>query len=75
MDQRFEDIEAHADFVDRRVSDDVAMKGWSRLLRRYLSDPLLDEDLQKVSNNFVFSENDWQRLRTLKNEVLSRGRR
>jgi DNA primase len=75
VDQRFEDIEAHADFIDRGVSDDVAIKGWSKLLRRYLSDPLLDEDLQKVSNNFVFSENDWQRLRTLKNEVLSRGRR
>ena len=73
--QRFGDIEAHADFVDRSVSDDVAIKGWSVLLRRYLSDPLLDEDLQRVSTNFVFSEDDWQRLRTLKNEVLSRGRR
>ena len=73
--QRFGDIEAHADFVDRSIPDDVAMKGWSALLGKYLSDPLLDEDLQRVSANFVFSEDDWQRLRTLKNEVLSRGRR
>lgn len=75
VDQKFGDIETHADFVGKKVSDDAALEGWSKLLRRYLSDPLLDEDLQRVSKSFVFSEDNWQRLRTLKNEVLSRRKR
>jgi len=74
-DQKFGTVGAHADFVNRRVPDDVAIKGWSELLKRYLSDPLLDEDLEKATTNFVFSEDDWLRLRTLKNEILNRGKR
>jgi len=74
-DQKFGTIGTHADFVNRRVPDDVAIKGWSELLKRYLSDPLLDEDLEKATTNFVFSEDDWLRLRTLKNEILNRGKR
>ena len=75
IDQTFGDIETHAGFVGKGVSDDVALNGWSKLLGRYLSDPLLDEDLRRVSKSFVFSEDNWQRLRTLKNEVLSRRKR
>ena len=73
--KNFEDVLMHAGFADRNVTDDVAFAGWSELLKRHLSEPLLDRDLQKASSNFVFSEDNWQKLKTLKNEVLNRRKR
>ncbi len=71
----FKDVIMHAGFVDKNATDDEALSGWSEILKRHLSEPLLDRDLQKASANFVFSEDSWQRLKTLKNEVLNRRKR
>lgn len=74
-DKNFEDVLMHANFADKNVSDDTAFAGWSELLKRHLSEPLLDRDLQKASSNFVFSEDNWQKLKALKSEVLNRRKR
>lgn len=73
--KNFEDIVMHASFADKSVADDAAFAGWSELLKRYLSEPLLDRDLQKASSNFVFSEDNWQKLKALKSEILNRRKR
>lgn len=74
-DKNFEDVLMHANFADKNVSDDTAFAGWSELLKRHLSEPLLNRDLQKASSNFVFSEDNWQKLKALKSEVLNRRKR
>lgn len=71
----FGDVVVHASFVDKSVVDDVAFAEWSELLKRYLSEPMLVRDLKKVSSNFVFSEDNWQKLKALKSEVLNRRKR
>lgn len=68
----FGDVVMHANFANENVADSDAFSGWSELLKKYLSDPLLDKDLQKASADFVFSEDSWQRLKALKNEALNR---
>ncbi|MBO7537584.1 MAG: DNA primase [Alphaproteobacteria bacterium] len=75
VDENFGDIAMHANFADKNVADDIAFAGWSELLKRHLSEPLLDRDLQKASSNFVFSEDSWQKLKALKSEVLNRRKR
>ncbi len=67
-----EGVVMHASFVNRNVADDEAFSGWSELLKKYLSEPLLIKDLQRASSDFVFAESNWQRLKALKNEVLNR---
>ncbi|MBO4405590.1 MAG: DNA primase [Alphaproteobacteria bacterium] len=71
----FKDVAMHASFADKNVDDNCAFTGWSGLLKKYLSEPLLVRDLQKASSDFVFSEDSWQRLKALKNEVLNRRKR
>lgn len=72
VDRDFKDVRMHASFVDRSVDDEVAMKEWQGLLKKYLSVPLLNKDLENASANFVFSEESWLRLKALKNEALGR---
>ena len=71
----FKDVAMHASFADKNVDDNCAFTEWSELLKKYLSEPLLVRDLQKASSDFVFSEDSWQRLKALKNEVLNRRKR
>ncbi len=73
--ENFKDVAMHASFADRGVADDVVFAGWSELLKKHLSEPLLVRDLQKASSDFVFSEDSWLRLKALKNEVLNRKKR
>lgn len=73
--KNFGDVLMHASFADKNVADDTALAGWSELLKRHLSEPLLNKDLQKASSNFVFSEDNWQKLKALKSEVLNRRKR
>ena len=73
--ENFKDVAMHAGFADKNVADDDAFAGWSELLKKYLSEPLLARDLQKAASDFVFSEDNWQRLKALKNEVLNRKKR
>ena len=68
----YRDVELHASFIDKDVSDEVAVSGWFELLKKHLSEPLLDRDLKKAFDDFVFSEDSWQRLKTLKNEFLNK---
>lgn len=75
VDKDFRDVEMHARFVGRDASDDDAVSGWSGLLRKYLSRPLINKDLRKAAADFVFSEDSWQRLKALKNETLNRKKR
>lgn len=75
VNENFGDMVMHANFADKNVADDIAFSGWSELLKRHLSEPLLDRDLQKASSNFVFSEDSWQKLKALKSEVLNRRKR
>ena len=70
----YKDIEMHASFIDKNVSDEVAISGWFELLKKHLSEPLLDRDLRKAFDDFVFSEDSWRRLKTLKNEFLNKAR-
>ena len=73
-DRDFKDVGMHARFVGRSVDDEEAVVGWLELLRKYLSRPLIVKDLKKAASGFVFSEDSWQRLRALKNEILNRGK-
>ncbi len=75
VDKDFEDVEVHARFVGRNVSDECAVSGWLKLLKRYLSQPLITKDLRKAADSFVFSEDSWQRLKALKKEMLNQGKR
>lgn len=74
VDRDYRDVELHASFIDRNTSDEVAVDGWFKLLKKYLLEPLLDRDLKKAYDDFVFSEDSWQRLKTLKNEFLNKAR-
>ena len=66
------DITLHAGFSRLSVSDEEALEGWLKLWNRYNIDPLIMADLQMASSNLksTFSENDWQRLKTLKKESI-----
>ncbi len=70
-----EDMGVHARFVNKDADDEEAVSGWSGLLKKYLSLPLVTKDLKKVSDDFVFSEDSWRRLKALKNEMLNQGKR
>ncbi len=67
------DVNLHAEFVDKDVSDEEAIQGWNRLMMKYLSKPQVNNDLQKVISSLEssFSEDDWQKLKALKAEVIS----
>jgi DNA primase len=67
------DVEVHAKFSSEAASDEEATEGWLELMEKYLSDPLVAEDLQKAAFSLesTFSESDWRRLKALKQEVIS----
>jgi len=71
----FKYVEMHARFADKDADGEEAVSGWSELLKKYLSRPLITKDLQKAADDFEFSEDSWQRLKALKNEMLNRGKR
>jgi hypothetical protein len=66
------DVALHAGFARSNVSDEEAVEGWLKLWDRYNMDPLIMADLQTASSNLksTFSEDDWQRLKALKREVI-----
>ncbi len=74
VDKDFRDVGMHARFVNKEVDDEEAVNGWLKLLQKYLAQPLITRDLKKATTDFVFSENSWLRLKTLKNEMLNRGK-
>lgn len=76
------EIEIHAKFVksnnenngkdvQEKVIEEI-VNGWNSFFEKYLSDPAMQEDLQRasVSLQSSFSESDWQRLKALKNNML-----
>lgn len=70
------DIELHANFISKKASDEQAIDGWNKFYDKYFSDPIITEDLQNASSSlkFSFSDDDWQRLKALKKESLSKNR-
>ena len=66
------DAELHAKFSGENVSDEEAAKGWLKLMDRYCSEPLINADLQAAASSLesVFSEENWRRLKALKQEVI-----
>ncbi|MDR0968264.1 MAG: DNA primase [Holosporaceae bacterium] len=60
-------------FSRETASDEEAEKGWLKLMDKYLIDPLVAADLQNAAFSLesTFSESDWQRLKALKQEVIS----
>ncbi len=70
---RFADIRFEAKFSDPTSSDEEAMIGWNQLMKKYLTEPQIHEDLQKATSSLKcsFSEDDWQRLKALKTEMIS----
>jgi DNA primase len=72
MEMDTNDVTLHAGFARSNVSDKEAAEGWLKLWDRYNMDPLIMADLQTASSNLksTFSENDWQRLKALKREVI-----
>ena len=67
------DVEIHAKFAGKNVvSEDEVLTEWNSFFEKYLSDPIVAEDLHKasVSLQSSFSESDWQRLKALKSSAL-----
>lgn len=67
------DIEIHAKFAGKNESsEDKILSGWNSFFEKYLSVPMITEDLHKASISLqsTFSESDWQRLKALKNSTL-----
>jgi DNA primase len=67
------DVAVHAKFSSESVNDDAAMEGWLRLMDKYHLEPNINADLQAATSNLksTFSKGDWQRLKALKQEVIS----
>jgi hypothetical protein len=67
------DIELHAKFLSENASDDEAVEGWFRLMNKYYAEPMIAVDLQMAASSLEssFSENDWRRLKALKQEAIS----
>ncbi|MDR2781770.1 MAG: DNA primase [Holosporaceae bacterium] len=67
-------VELHASFSSEKASDDEAIDGWLKMIDRYYSEPIIAADLQTAASSLksTFSERDWQRLKALKQEVISR---
>jgi DNA primase len=68
-----EDVELHAKFSSENSTDDEAMEGWLKLMDNYYAEPIIAADLQTAASSLKssFSENDWQRLKALKQEAIS----
>lgn len=67
------DIEIHAKFLGKNgASEDEILSEWNSFFEKYLSEPMITEDLHKASISLqsTFSESDWQRLKALKNSTL-----
>ncbi|MDR2158428.1 MAG: DNA primase [Holosporaceae bacterium] len=66
------DVELHAKFAAADVSDEEAAEGWFNLANKYSADHLIAADLQTAASSLksTFSENDWQRLKALKHEII-----
>jgi hypothetical protein len=66
-------IEVHAGFSCRNATPEEATSGWLSVCEKYCALICTNADLQNASNRlqFTFSYNDWQRLKALKEEVLT----
>ncbi|MDR2646162.1 MAG: DNA primase [Holosporaceae bacterium] len=67
------ELELHARFSGENATDEEAVEGWFELMDRYCSEPVINADLQAATSNLksTFSKDDWQRLKALKQEVIS----
>ncbi|MDR2107465.1 MAG: DNA primase [Holosporaceae bacterium] len=67
------ETEMHAKFSREDATDEEAISGFFDLVEKYYSEPLMMRDLQTAVSSLKssFSENDWQRLKALKQEVIS----
>jgi DNA primase len=70
-------VELHASFAGEKATDDEAIDGWFKMIDKYYSEPIIAADLQTAASSLksTFSESDWQRLKALKQEVISRTER
>jgi hypothetical protein len=66
--------ELHAKFSRESATNDEAAKGWLELVDRYYCDPAIIADLQIAASSLEssFSEDNWRRLKALKQEAISR---
>jgi hypothetical protein len=74
VDMDVKDAELHARFSGENSTDEEAAEGWFKLMDKYLSEPIVAADLQTAASSLksTFSESDWQRLKALKQEIISR---
>jgi hypothetical protein len=70
-------VELHAGFAGEEANNEEAADGWFKMIDRYYSDPIINVDLQTAISGLksTFSESDWQRLKALKQEIISRTKR
>ncbi|MDR1334132.1 MAG: DNA primase [Holosporaceae bacterium] len=70
-------VELHASFAGEKANDDEALDGWFKMIDKYYSEPIIAADLQTAASSLksTFSESDWQRLKALKQEIISRTER
>jgi DNA primase len=68
-----EDVIFHAEFSSDGATDEEAADGWMKLWEKYSVEHTIASDLQIASSSLRsnFSENDWQRLKSLKKETIS----
>ncbi|MDR0632288.1 MAG: DNA primase [Holosporaceae bacterium] len=74
MEMEIKDAELHARFSGENSTDDEAVEGLAKLMDKYLAEPIVAADLQTATSSLksTFSESDWQRLKALKQEIISR---
>lgn len=72
FEQMEKDVVLHAKFAMESSSDEVAIAGWNDALNSFLAQPGLAQDLQTAVSSLQssFSEDDWQRLKALKQEDI-----
>ena len=67
-----QDINLHAPFSSVNATDEEALCGWKKFFKHFSSYPNIDSDLQNAASDlkYSFSQDDWQRLKALKEERI-----
>lgn len=66
------EVTSYATFSSEKTDDNEAFEVCNKIYEKYLSDSEMSVDLQNASSSlkFLFSEDNWQRLKALKKEAI-----
>ncbi len=69
----FTSIDSYSKLIEESISSDKIAVVWNKLFFKYLSITKMNNDLQKAEDSlkYSFSEDDWQRFKALKKEIIS----